>query len=152
MLGFSVGTVTNCSAASLIVPYTFVPGGGTLGKETTVSGITTPARSSVVILIASPSFGLGIVAFLTVWIGRGRRGLRGWMVGIGLGGGGSLAFRPGFGDDLAGLDINEWAVSRIKETGHDLHSRKDIPSQSKSERRRSQVEKNLGNQPFQRRI
>src|SRR5580704_10153697 len=137
MLAFSVGTVTNCSAVSLIVPYTFAPGGGTVGTETAVSGITMPARSSVVILIASPSFGLGIVAFLTVWIGGGRRGLRGWVVGIGLGGGGSLAFRSGFRYNLAGLDIDELAGSRIKENRHDLHSRKDIPGQRKSERGRS---------------
>src|ERR1035438_881116 len=151
MLPRSVGMVTNCSAVSLIVPYTLGPGGGALGTETTGSGITTPARSSVVILIASPSFGLGIVAFLAVWI-RGRRLSR--MVGLGLGGGrsSSLTLPPGLCYDLAGLDIDQLAGPWIKENWHDLDSRKDKPGQSKSERRRRQIEKDIGNQSLQRRI
>ena len=128
MLPRSVGTVTNCSAVSLIVPYTLARRCGALGTDTADSGMATLARSSAVILIASLSFGLGIVPLLAAWIRRGR--LAG-IVCIRLGGGPQPAtFRVlRFRYDLARLYIDQLAGSRIEEHRHDHHTREDIPGQ-----------------------
>src|SRR5580700_2360209 len=130
MLPRSVGTEINCSAVSLIVPYTFAPEGGAPATETADSGIATLARSSAVILIASLSLGLGIVPLLAALIRRGR--LAG-IVCIRLGGGRmACTFRVlGIRQDLARLWINQLASSRIHQDRHYHYPWEDIPRQRK---------------------
>src|SRR5450432_3374103 len=78
MLPRSAGTDTNCSAVSLMVPYTLAPKvGATVG--TTASGIVTLARSSAVILIALLSLGFAIVPLLAALIGSRRLARLRWI-------------------------------------------------------------------------
>src|SRR5579872_4716727 len=122
MLPRSAGTETNCSAVSLMVPYTLAPDeGATVG--TTDSGIFTPTRSSAVILIALLSLGFAIIPLLAVLIGRRRlAGLgRIRLTGSGMlrASGSTSSCCPGirisrFGNDLAGPRVNQLTGYRIE--------------------------------------
>src|SRR5258708_260747 len=137
MLPPSVGTETNCSAVSLIVPYTLAPGDCAPGTDTAGSGMATLARSSAVILIVSLSLGPGIVPLFAALIRRGRVAGVVW-ISLGRGCASSacaiLVLRIPY--DLTCLWVDQLACSRIHQYRHYHDTCEDIPRQRKSQRQR----------------
>src|SRR5215470_10387595 len=130
MLPRSVGMETNCSAASLIVPYTLALDDCAPATDTAGSGRTTLARSSAVILTVSLSLELGIVPLFAVLIRRGRLAR---VVRIRFHRGRALGTRAirvlRIYYDLTRLGIDQLAGSRIHQHRHYHYTWEEIPRQ-----------------------